>query len=240
MKKRFYIFLFLLFAQKLLFAQLSYNFKGYSIGVGGGVATAFADLAEHSSKSAYFANLNYNYTPYTTFTIEYQTGELVGGNIISNKDTRAFKNNFNAILIYADVQAGEFINYRNRTFLNIIKNFYLGAGLGFIDNRMAFVQRNSLIDPSYTFPGKDASTEQMLSLRLGYEFKFFNAYQEPGIRMRIGAESNLAYGEGLDGYDDPESKFKNHKVDRYTIISLSVRYSFGHSVSYKKPIRSYN
>ncbi len=239
MKKSTFLIVILLLCNKILSAQSSYNFTGYSIGAGGGIARADADLAQHISKSAFFVNFNYNYSPFTTFTAEVQAGNLAGGNPKTDKDTRAFVNSFQAILFYADFQAGEIIDYDNRPVLNVIKNFYAGTGFGVIHNHMTFIQRNSIIDPSYVFPGQNASTELMLPLRIGYEFKFYNQYLEPFVRLSVGYQMNWVYGEGLDGYNDPPDAFKNRHVDRYSLTNLCLKYSFGNPVSYKKPIRRF-
>ncbi len=237
MRKSTAIIVLLLLCNKILLAQLSYNYTGYSIGAGGGLARAYADLAGHLNKQAFFVNFNYNYTPYTTFTAELQAGTLASGSPLTDKDTRAFKNNFKAVVFYADLQAGEYIDYRYSTFSNIIKNIYVGSGFGVVHNKMAFIQRTSLNNPGYVFPGQDASTELMLPLRIGYEFKFFNFYEEPQVRLNIGYQMSWVYGEGLDGYNDPQKMFKNNYVDRYSLISIGIKYGFGTPVSYKKPIR---
>lgn len=221
---------------KSLWAQLSYNFSSFSVGAGVGVVRADADIAQHITKEAIFGTLNYNYSPYITITGELQAGKLAGGNPNTDKDTRAFVNNYKSISLYGDIQAGEFIDYQYRDLLNILKNVYLGTGVGIMHNAMAFVQRISLNNPGYVFPGEDSSTEIMVPLRIGYELKFFNRYQEPSIRVNVGYQLSLVYGEGLDGYNDPPSIFRNEHVDRYSLVSVGVKYNFGRPISYKKPI----
>lgn len=239
MKKHAVLTLILFLCTKFLFAQLSYNYLGYSVGAGFGVTRADADIAQHLSKGAAFINFNYNFSPFTTGTAEIQSGQLAGGDPKTDKDTRAFVNTYEAALIYADFQAGEIINYEDRPILNVLKNFYAGTGFGFIHNHMSFVQRASLNNPGYVFPGRDNSTEIMLVFRGGYEFKFYNQYHEPGVRLDVGFEENLAYGEGLDGYDDPSSVFKNNHVDRYAFVHVGLKYSFGNPISFRKPIRRF-
>lgn len=231
--------LILFLCSKFLFAQLSYNYLGYSVGAGAGITRADADITQHVNKGAAFINLNYNFSPFTTVTAEVQVGQLAGGNPNTDKDTRAFVNTYQAVLIYADFQAGEIINYEDNRILNVLKNFYVGPGFGFIHNHMSFVQRQSLSDIGYVFPGRDNSIEAMLVVRGGYEFKFYNQYHEPGVRLDIGLEENLAYGEGLDGYNDPPTKFRNNHVDRYAFVHIGLKYSFGIPISFRKPIRRF-
>lgn len=239
LKKCVFIIAILFLSGKIAVAQISYNYSPYSIGAGGGIARADADLRQHLNTPAFFINFNYHYGPFITFTGELQAGKLAGGNTETDKDTRAFNNSFKALVFYADFQPGEFVEYRNSTFLNIIKNIYAGAGFGAINNKITSIQRTSLIDPTYVFPGQDKSTELMVPLRIGYEFKFYNQYREPYIRLNIGYQVNLVYGEGLDGYNDPPEVFKNNHVDRYSLISIGAKYGFGLPVTYKKPIRNY-
>lgn len=239
MKKHALLTSILFLCSKFLFAQLSYNYLGYSVGAGFGVTRADADLREHLNKGAAFVNFNYNFSPFTTGTVELQFGQLGGGHPNTDKDTRAFINTYEAVIIYADFQAGEIINYQDRRVLNILKNFYVGTGFGFIHNQMTFIQRQSLSDPGYIFPGRDNSIEAMLVFRGGYEFKFYNQYHEPGVRLDVGFEENLAYGEGLDGYADPPSQFRNDHVDRYAFVHIGLKYNFGIPISFRKPIRRF-
>jgi hypothetical protein len=229
----------LFLCSKILLSQPSYNYTAYSVGAGGGLVRASADLAKQINKSAVFLNLNYNYSPFTTITAEIQAGKLAGGDCTTDQHTRAFENNYKAAFLYADLQAGEYMDYRNSVFLNILKNFYAGTGFGVIHNKMGFIQRTSLNDPGYVFPGEDASTEVMLPLRFGYEFKFYDYYREPNIRVNINVQQTWVYGEGLDGYNDSPTVFKNYYVDRYLMFSVGIKYGFGNPVSYKKPIRRF-
>lgn len=239
MKKCIALIALLLLCSKLSFAQLGYNYSGYSVGLGGGVAIADADVNKKISKPAFFGTVSYNYSPFLTLTGELQVGKLAGGNIMTDKDTRAFVNNYKALTFYTDLQMGELIDYKDYIVLNVIKNIYIGSGFGVIYNKMAFVQRTSLIDTKYVFPGQDASTELTLPLRIGYEFKIYDFYREPSIRINVGYQVTLAYGEGLDGYNDPPQIFKNNHVDRYSLIGVGVKYNFGTPVSYRKPIHRF-
>ncbi|MGI4020773.1 MAG: hypothetical protein ACRYFA_04645 [Janthinobacterium lividum] len=239
MKKCITLTVLLFLCSKISFAQLGYNYSSYSVGLGGGVATADADLNKKINKIAFFGTVSYNYSPFVTFTGEFQVGKLAGGNTVTDKDTRAFVNNFKALNFYADLQMGELIDYKDYILLNVIKNIYVGTGIGVIYNKMAFVQRVSLNNPGYVFPGQDASTELMIPLRIGYEFKLYDFYREPSIRINVGYQMNLAYGEGLDGYNDQPQIFDNHHVDRYSLIGVGVKYGFGRPVSYRKPIHRF-
>ena len=60
-----------------------------------------------------------------------------------------------------------------------------------------------------------------------------------GARLAVYIALNLehfAFGEGLDGYDDPSSKFKNNAIDQYRQITIGFKYFFGNVTSYNKLI----
>ncbi len=172
--------------------------------------------------------------------LEFQLGKLSGGgtDLKIDKDGRQFVNNYKALILHMDVQAGEVINYQGSTVLNVLKNFYLGAGIGGIANSVV-TQRTSVIDPTYTFPGKDNGINLIVPLRFGYEFKFYNEYDQPNVRLDIGYQHNLTFGEGLDGYADPSTKFKNNALDQYRQITVGIKVNFGGQNSYDKEIRGY-
>jgi hypothetical protein len=128
--------------------------------------------------------------------------------------------------------------------LRILKDFYAGTGVGFISNANT-VQRYSVNAAPYPqpgyykFPGNDNSLDLMVPLRIGYEFKIYDAYNEPSIAIDLGYIHTIAFGEGLDGYNDPSSKFKNNALDQYRQITIMFKYFFGNVTSYNKLIREF-
>ena len=79
----------------------------------------------------------------------------------------------------------------------------------------------------------------MIPLRVGYEYKFYNAYAEPSICISIGYTHNFTFGENLDGYTDPPTNFRNNSLDQYRQITIGVRYNFGELIPFNKKI-NYN
>ena len=79
-----------------------------------------------------------------------------------------------------------------------------------------------------------------IPLRAGYEFKFYNEYDEPYLRLDIDYTHTFVFGEGLDGYDDPSNKFKNQNPDQYRMIAVTVKYDFGLIRAFTKRIRGSN
>jgi hypothetical protein len=48
---------------------------------------------------------------------------------------------------------------------------------------------------------------------------------------------NFTFSEGLDGYDDSSSKFKNNAQDMFSALTVGVKFNFGTTASYIKSIK---
>jgi hypothetical protein len=130
--------LFLLFAALCgkIKAQAGYNYAEYGLGFGASYARPFSDLKKNYNDYVYNINANYYYTPYVPVTLEIQFGKLRGGGnqVEDDISTRRFSNNFKAVLLHADLQLGQVIDYQQSFVLNVLKNFYLGSGVGVMLN----------------------------------------------------------------------------------------------------------
>ena len=219
-------------------AQGGYNYDSFGFGVGVSGLRPHADLKKEYDDIGYHADFTFYYNPYIPVVLEFQVGKLRGGgdSRAVDKDTRKFENNYKAILLHIDYQLGDAIDYERNDFLKIVKNFYVGVGAGFIFNNVQ-TNRYSLIDPTYRFPGTDQSVNFSVPLRVGYEFKIFDFYGVPKFGITLGYEHNITFGEGLDGYNDPVSKFKNNAPDQYRQVTIGLKYNFGYQNSYDKSIR---
>jgi hypothetical protein len=236
--KKIIFILFLTISTITASAQGSYNFREWGIGIEGGGVKPFVDLKNTDFGYSGAASLIYNYSPYVPVALEFQMGRLSGGgnSVEEDQHTRKFVNNYKAVFLHFDVQLGEFLDYSNSTVNNLLKGFYVGSGGGFVFNNNK-VNRYSLTNIGYMFPGKDKSTNGAIPLRFGYEFKIYDGYDEPSLRIDIGYRHYLVFGEGLDGYADPSAKFKNNAVDQFAQLTLGIKYSFGNTVYYSKSIR---
>jgi hypothetical protein len=160
-----------------------------------------------------------------------QVGTLEGGALLS-KSGRYFKNNYTAFVFKGQLQAGELIDYSRSAFANAFKNLYLSAGLGYLMNdiRDGNIQRESQVTPGYVTGGLDKSTEIFLPLRLGYEFKMFNRYNEPSFKVDLGAQYNMDFGDNMDGFAAGKSK------DKMIQYSIALKFAIGGVTSYRKQI----
>jgi hypothetical protein len=223
-------------------AQVGYNYKEFSIGLDVSYERGYTNVNRQDEHFGESINFTYNYSPYIPITAELQFGTLSGGGLTQNLDKygRMYTNHFEGLILHGDFQLGEVVDYTESYFMSAIKGFYIGSGGGIIFNSNT-VQRTNVIlsnGPStYVFPGSNSSINLTIPLRIGYEFKLFNEYEEPWMAINIGYVHNLVFGEGLDGYDDPSSKFKNNATNQYRQIVVGVRFNFGNVTSYNKVIR---
>lgn len=232
MLKRLGLILMLMLCQSYLFAQTTF-FQPFSLGAGYGITVAKAGEQTLTSSNAVELNLAYQFTPFYSITLEGQIGQLTGGDALHDTYSKQFVNNYNAVILHADLQLGELINYDQSPFLNVVKDFYFGTGLGILSNKISSIQTVSR-DTNYkaTFTYLPSSTNIIVPIRLGYEFKIFNGYNEPQYRFDINYTFNTAFSAGLDGYSNPYSS----SIKYYNYISVSFKFGFGHVKQYRKAV----
>ena len=245
--KKLILILVLSFSIIIAKAQSGFNYYSYGVGIGGSYGKAEADLRRQDYHPAFNINFVYNYSPYLPVTLELQKGTFSGGGRTIDLDPsgRIFNNSYFSLNTHADLQLGEIIDYTDNWFLNAVKNFYAGAGIGFIYNHMTDIQRtnliaaNDVIGSTRGFEGKDSDINLIIPLRFGYEFKIFDDYDQPRYGIDIGIQHYYDIGEGIDGYNDDPNKFKNNALDQYTFVTIGVKYNFGTVTAYNKLIRKF-
>jgi len=207
-------------------AQLGYNFSQVDLGVGIGLNQVSDGITPKTMTQSIHFNFTYNKTPYTNFVFEAQFGKLAGGDSTSAKSGGLqYNNNYAAFLFRGQLQLGEILDYQRSPFYNALKNLYVSAGLGFVVNHITSISRIG----SFT-PGLDNSNLPFIPVRLGYEFKIFNSYQQPNIKIDLGLQYNYVLGDNLDGY----ATGTNQAYIQYT---LGVKFAIGSgNTSYKKQI----
>ncbi len=211
-------------------AQLGYNFAQYDIGTAVGFDKTYGDAETVTTTQSIHFNFTYNQTPFTNFVLEAQLGKLRGGSV-STKSGRFFNNDFAAFIFRGQLQFGEFLDYSNSQFNNVLKNLYVSAGVGFVNNHITQVNRYSQKVPGFYTPGDDRSQEPFIPFRVGYEFKLYNTYGVPSVKIDLGYGYNYIFGDGLDGF-----KAGSHN-DIYSQYTLGVKFAIGSAlISYRKQI----
>ena len=221
-------------------AQIGYNYDQFSFGAGISSVKIHGDLHKAYSQAAYNFNINYHYTPFVTFSTEAQFGRLQSANVDTTKGYYGeySSNKYTAVIFHADVQLGEFINYNDdfssipilTKILNGAKNIYVGTGVGVIFNNMESINRVDVADPNLVFTGLDKSNEIIIPVRIGYEYKIYNAYDEPQIRLDLGYQANFSMGDNMDGFKS------GHYSDWYSQLTFGIKIGIGGVTSYRKPI----
>ncbi|MES2426744.1 MAG: hypothetical protein V4560_07200 [Bacteroidota bacterium] len=210
-------------------AQLGYDYAQYDLGIGLDLNKAYTDAQTVvGTKSAHF-NFNYNVGPFLNYIVEFQTGDLKGGDT-STTTGRQFTNKFTSVIFRVQLQAGEVIDYSQSDFANAFKNLYVSSGVGFVINHITDINRYSTKIANYYTPGDDNSNQILIPVRLGYEFKLFNKYNQPGFKIDIGYQYNFIMGDGLDGFTAGAQK------DSYSQYSIGVKFAVGGVTSYRKQI----
>jgi hypothetical protein len=212
-------------------AQLGFNYSRYDIGTAVGFNTVFGDAQTQKTTESVNFNISYNQTPYTNFVFEAQLGKLTGGDSLHTTTGRYFNNDFYAFVFRGQLQFGEFIDYSRSPFLNGIKNFYISAGLGYIYNRITQINRYSYLKPGLYTPGLNSSKTPIIPIRIGYELKLFNKYDQPSVRIDLGYEFNYGLNDNIDGF------VAGTRNDAYGQFALGVKFAIGGGVtSYRKQI----
>lgn len=210
-------------------AQLGHDYAQYDLGIGLDINKAYTDAQTVvSTKSAHF-NFNYNVGPYLNYLVEFQTGDLKGGDT-STITGRTFTNKFTSVIFRVQVQAGEIIDYSQSPVANAFKNLYVSSGVGFVVNHITDINRYSYKLPDYYTPGDDNSNQILIPARIGYEFKIFNKYNQPGFKIDLGYQYNFILGDGLDGFKTGSLK------DSYSQYSIGIKFAVGGVTSYRKQI----
>lgn len=209
------------------------NYYKLAAGSGGGANISYTDVRNKG-------NLGYStctaFDVYVTSNIiaglETQIGMVRGGQ--NDPHLRAFRNSYFAVTANAKAQLGEFIDfdylYRYNPILNSLKGFYIGSGIGFIQNSMnpgSTVVRVKPDGSNYTFPGEDKSRNLILPINLGLNVYFPDYWGDDRFVVNANFQTNYIFGEGLDGYNDPPAIFENIKADMYINFTVGFKYLFG-------------
>jgi hypothetical protein len=213
-------------------AQIGYDYAQYDIGFGGTINQLYGDAELLKSTPAAFVNFTFNQSPYVNYIVEVQSGKLEGGNAQKTLSGRYFKNNFTALVFRGQLQAGEIIDYSNGGFMGALKNFYVSAGLGYILNNIKDenIHRESNTDPVYFTGGLNKSNELYIPARIGYEFKFFNQYNQPSFKIDLGYQVNMDLTDNMDGFTAGKSR------DIMVQYSIAFKFALGDVTSYRKAV----
>jgi hypothetical protein len=213
-------------------AQSSF-YQPFSIGTGFAVTQAAVVEKTLTTANAVESTFGYYFTPFTSATLEMQIGQLTGGDAVKDASGKQFINTYVAAITHADVQLGEFIDYEHSSFLNGLKNIHLGTGIGVLLNNITAIATANPTDSANPYTYKPNSINLLIPARIGYEFKIYNRFDEPGFRVDLNYSLNTAFGDRLDGYS---SVFSKSKIAFYNYVSVGLKFCFGPHKQYRKQV----
>ena len=232
--KKYLLFFVALFATITLKAQTGFDNDEWGVGADGGYIKGATNLRKQIGHPSLAVSVMYN--AYLPIVAEFQVGRLSGGGETPATDLsgRYYRNNFYAFYLHSDFQLSTIINYPNSDLLNDIKGLYIGGGFGAVfdhnkDQRHNQYPQNDVIGGTRGFNGQDNAVSPTVLLRLGYEFKVWDSYNQPTMAFDIGFTNYWAYKEGLDGYNDPNPPFHNSHTSQYGQITIGIKYFFVHN-----------
>jgi hypothetical protein len=212
-------------------AQLGYNYAQYDLGFAGALNRAYTDAETVTNTPGAFISFTYNQTPYLNFIAEAQAGQLKGGDVFNTLSSRYFNNHYKAVSFRVQLQAGELFDYSQSRVFNALKNFYGSTGLGVVYNSMHEINRTSLYIEDFTATGVNTSSEVFIPVKVGYEFKIFNSYNEPTVKFDLGYQANFDLGDQLDGMK------AGSRRDIFTQFTIGFKFALGGYTSYRKQIQ---
>ncbi|AYL94008.1 hypothetical protein [Mucilaginibacter celer] len=212
-------------------AQVGFDYAQYDVGFAAGINQGSStDVQTIKSTPSISLNFNYNQTPFVNYIFEAQIGRLKGGGPNTSTE-RQFENHFSAYSFRIQLQAGEIIDYSQSAFANGLKNFYVSSGLGYINNNVVVrTDDKPMSDVGLYLPGEKKNEEIFIPLRIGYEFKLFNSYSQPGVKIDIGYQYNFIMGDQLDAY------IAGTHNDAYSMFTVGFKFAIGGVTSYRKQI----
>ena len=218
------------FASLLSKAQIGHAYGKYDVGVSLGFNQFYGDVLTSKGTNGVSFNFNYNQSPFVNYIFEAQFGKLAGGDAINDPTGRQFSADYHYFALRLQLQAGEIMDYSQSGVANALKNLYVGAGVGVIYDNIASINRYSIQQPGFYTPGLNKDNEVFIPARIGYEFKLFNKYQRPDIKIDLGYQYNYVFGDELDGFRS------GHLKDAYSQFTIGVKFSLGEVTSYRKQI----
>lgn len=215
------------------------NFYKFSIGAGAGITQSFTDVRKHDFGLAGYGTIDYLFTPYVSLGLEFQKGEINGGDINTDPYNRQFINSYQAISVNGRISLGQLIDFSYNNLSNKLRGLYFGSGIGVVQNNITGIRRTGIYDPDIYYPGEDKSKDIFFPLNLGINFFFPDRDGFYRYVLNINAQSNVTLGEGLDGYDDTAIRHRSGNPDIYAFYSVGIKYNFGKMGLYKKTFRRF-
>lgn len=194
---------------------------------------AFGDLKKNYIRPVGLAYFDHHPTPYTSIGLEIQKGFLSGGDSVDTDidlHNRFYKNSFSALSVNGKVELAQFVEYRRGDLLYPLRGFYIGTGIGIINNKMTEIKRTKLMSDGvtpYNFIMSGKGIDLLVPVNTGINFYFEDKWGYTKYSLSFNYQINMVLGEKIDGYDDPPEIFENKHGDFYGVTSIGFRMFFG-------------
>lgn len=215
------------------------NFYKLSIGAGVGATQSFTEVRKHDFGLAGYGTLDYLFTPFMSLGLEFQSGEINGGNYYSDPENRQFVNSYKAFSINGKIALGELMDDQYRGNLNALRGLYFGSGIGMVQSNVIYTVQTDANDPNYITVLNSTSKDLYFPLNLGINFYFPDGEGYYRYGLNLNYQANITVDEGLDGYNASKVTYQSGKPDIYTYFSVGIKYSFGKIGMSRKTYRQY-
>ncbi|QKJ29499.1 hypothetical protein HQ865_06935 [Mucilaginibacter mali] len=205
-------------------AQFGYNYSQYEFGLSAGINKAKTDFRIPKTGYAAMASFTYNYTPFINYIAELQVGGVKADSLsVIPGSALTFTNDYTTVSFRAQLQMGEIMDYSQSQFANFLKNIYVSGGVGVIYTDLKIYDSGFL-------SGESKGSNVFIPVKLGYEFKFFNSFNEPRMKLDFGYQRNLIMSDAFDGISYGSNK------DSFSQFVIGLKFALGGETSYRKSI----
>jgi hypothetical protein len=210
-----------------LFAQV--NFYKFTTGFGYGATLPYSETNPQIN-GAFYADLRFNLTPFSSFGAEFQQGALKGGE--RGAEAYWFTANYKLLTLNGRLQFGELLSTSalEKPFLRLIKGLYMGAGIGVMENK----GMHNLAIAALPEPDRKVSPFSnkliLVPLNVGYSYALKNKWDYNRYILNVNVQRSFALDEGVAG----KVNFYQTFTDLYSYISIGVKYHFGPLGLYQK------
>ncbi|MEO6521693.1 MAG: hypothetical protein ABIN91_08445 [Mucilaginibacter sp.] len=206
-------------------AQVDYSFglnkKGFRLGIGVGLSTINTHYQSNPAQIVGVGSLDYDFNPYFSIGLEAQGGYLKGVDKLGHLYYQTSKNQYLDANINFRVAIGLISDfYAKNNFQDIVKNIYIGAGVGRLRTSNTFTIYPSQVPPQYTMP-----ILQMWSFPFNLGTNINIRGSSGADRFSINPNFQFSYVNNyyLDGYRTSDF---SHLKGFYKLTSVRVKYKF--------------
>ncbi len=213
------------------YSQVDYYYglhkKGLSIGIGGGVSILNAHYRDNPLSGVGLVKVDYDFTQYISVGVEGQMGQLLGQDVVPNKQYFPFSlDNYSSVSLGMRFSVGAIKDYPTSTALqDVIKKIYLGVGGGIIMTHISLGDyRLSTNKTQYHQPQMDGNYF-IVPINIGTNINLPGIFGADKLELNPNYQFNYSPSEYLDGIG-PSAEHTKFPFTGYTLFSLTLKYKF--------------